>query len=131
MSYVEKPHRALLALGGLFLVLGFGSIGKLLVPPSIPNCEGAKSYFLNKDLPEVIIEVRPNCWSGTFDSEDGGLSYGTIDGKVPYDALFSDSYIHEGNRVVGAGEEKVTHPLPVRFKGTGKMRISLYRYSSR
>jgi hypothetical protein len=131
MSYIEKPHGTLLALGIVFLVIGFCSLSKSLSPPPIPNCEGAKSYRLSKDLPEVVIEVRPDCWSGAFDSEDGGLSYDTLDSNVPYDALFSDSYIHEGHRVVGGGKEIVRHPLPVRFKGTGKMKISLYGYSSR
>ena len=129
MGKITKPSGALLGLGIVFLLIGFYMLDKSTSPPTIPNCIGAQNYYLNENLPEVTIDLKPNCWSGTVDFDVRyGLSWNTVDHRVPYEALFKDSYIYQGNRVVGLDRETVDHLPPIRFKGTGKMKVYIPIY---
>jgi hypothetical protein len=125
MPQITKPNGALLGLGVLFLLTGFGFLYKATSSPPIPNCEGAQGYYIDENLPEVIIDLKPDCWSGEFDAKHAWITWQTLDGQRPYDALFKDSYIYEGNRIIGKDKEFIDHPVPIRFKGTGKMKISV------
>jgi hypothetical protein len=126
MAYVAKPHGAFVTMGIIFLLIGFYSFSKSFEPPPIPNCEGAQNYFISNELPEVTVDLKPDCWSGTFNS-DNGLSWDALESDKPYEALYSDSYVYKGNNTVGQKAEIVRHPLPMRFRGTGKMKVTAYR----
>lgn len=138
-----QSKQALRILGILFLTVGFGIwIISTLIPPTIQNCEGAQGYFLDKEkLSEVTIDLKPDCWSGkiTVDQSNPGFSYNRIywliDNTKPYEVLYADGHIEQLNEIIdgriyppyeGWGVT-VQRPTPVRFRGTGKLKISAIR----
>jgi len=126
MAEIARPNRALRSLGILFLLIGiaWGVISYVRNDESsgysyYPQiCEGALDYDLAPINTVIVVDLKPDCWSGKVPA----LYWDTEDHTAP-DALFSDSYIHKGNRT--AGMELIPHPYPVRFRGTGKIRITL------
>jgi hypothetical protein len=128
MPQITKPNGALLGLGVLFLLTGFGFLYKAISPPPIPNCEGAQGYYLDKNLPEVTIALRPDCWSGEV--RGYRVIYWLVDNTQPYEVIYGDGHVEELNRFDGRkivperGFLTGQRPLPVRFKGTGRVKIS-------
>lgn len=97
-------------------------------PDKIKVCKGATDYALTPAYRETEIELQPDCWSGNVRSYGYAMFWGTKDGRTPYEALFGNEHIYKGNGPDIVINEVVRHPGPIRFRGTGKLRITLFDF---
>jgi hypothetical protein len=131
MSAIQRPKH-LIGIGVWLTVIGLWTAlyayANYFSSEAIPICKEAKNYKLTLAYRETEIDLRPDCWSGEVRG-DYKMNWGT-EGHTPYQALFKDSYVYQGNSPDSMINEVIDHPTPIRFKGTGKLRVSLFQFEN-